>query len=202
MFWWLPDERGVWRKGEELRGLRNKNRGSSSQDGDVGRNPSLPCTTKRRIITNLKSINNQKCQKTQLHGTLRTKELKKKSPRTTRLVRWQTARAGSENLWWGSRLGGQGWLKAKLKLRADCGLWRLLWWEKLPVSYESPLESAPETSRQAALLPLWPLPHRQRSSAARRVALPWGIPKALLPYNNRSPKKDIGLRWKNRAKPQ
>ena len=76
-----------------------------------------------------------------------------------------------------------GLAERKLRLRADCGLWRLLWWEKLPVSYESPLESAPETSRQAALLPLWPLPHRQRSSAARRVALLWGIPKAPPPCN-------------------
>ena len=32
--------------------------GSSSQDGGVGRNPSLPCTTKRRITTTLKSVNN------------------------------------------------------------------------------------------------------------------------------------------------
>ena len=38
----------------------------------------LPCTTKRRITTNVKSINNQKHQKIKLHGTLTTKELKKK----------------------------------------------------------------------------------------------------------------------------
>ena len=38
----------------------------------------LPRTTKRRITTNLKSINNPKCQKVKLHGTLTTKELKKK----------------------------------------------------------------------------------------------------------------------------
>ena len=38
----------------------------------------LPRTTKRRITTNLKSINNQKCQKIKLHGTPTTKELKKK----------------------------------------------------------------------------------------------------------------------------
>ena len=42
---------------------------SSGQDGGVGRNSSFPCTTKRRITTNLKSINNQKCQKSKLHGT-------------------------------------------------------------------------------------------------------------------------------------
>ena len=50
----------------------------------------LPRTTKRRITTNLKSINNQKRQKIKLHGTLTTKELKKKSIRTTRPVRRRT----------------------------------------------------------------------------------------------------------------
>ena len=53
---------------------------SSGQDGGVGGNPLLLHTT------NLKSINNQKCQKIKLHGTPTTKELKKKSTRTTRLV--------------------------------------------------------------------------------------------------------------------
>ena len=33
---------------------------------------------KRRTTTNLKSVNNQKCQKIKLHGTPTTKELKKK----------------------------------------------------------------------------------------------------------------------------
>ena len=40
---------------------------------------SLLHITKRRITTNLKTINNQKCQKIKLHGTLTTKELKKHS---------------------------------------------------------------------------------------------------------------------------
>ena len=52
----------------------------------------LPCTTKRRITTNLKSINNQKCQKIKLHGTPTTMELKKQSNRTTRPVRRWTER--------------------------------------------------------------------------------------------------------------
>ena len=59
----------------------------SSQDGGIGGNPSLPRTTKRRITTNLKSINNQKCQKIKLDGTPTTKELKKQSTRPTRLKR-------------------------------------------------------------------------------------------------------------------
>ena len=72
---------------------------SSGQDGGIGRNPLLPHTTKRRITTNLKSINNQKCQKVKLHGTLTTKELKKKlTSKAADLVgrlrktarRWQT----------------------------------------------------------------------------------------------------------------
>ena len=50
---------------------------SLGQDGGIGRNPSLPRTTKRRITTNLKSINNQKCHKIKLYGTPTTKELKK-----------------------------------------------------------------------------------------------------------------------------
>ena len=56
----------------------------------------LPPTTKRRITTNLKSINNQKCQKIKLHGTLTTMELKKQSDRTTRWVRHQMERKHSE----------------------------------------------------------------------------------------------------------
>ena len=47
------------------------------EDGGVARNPLLPCTTKRRIKINLKSVNNQKCQKIKLHGTLTTTKLKK-----------------------------------------------------------------------------------------------------------------------------
>ena len=70
---------------------------SSSQDGNIGRKTLLPCTTKWRIITNLKSINNQKHQKIKLHGTPTTKELKKKSTRTTKLVR-RNMQAHSEKL--------------------------------------------------------------------------------------------------------
>ena len=62
-----------------------------SQDGGLGRNLSLPQTAKRRITTNLKSINNQKCQKIKLHGILTTRELKKESTRTTRQVRTHEA---------------------------------------------------------------------------------------------------------------
>ena len=75
---------------------------SSGQDGGVGRNPSLLHMTKRRITTNLKSVNNQKCQKIKLHGTLTTKELKKQSARPTRLVRQWMERTHS--------VGGAEWM--------------------------------------------------------------------------------------------
>ena len=37
-----------------------------------------PCTTKRRTTTNLKTKNNQNCQKIELYGSPTIKELKKK----------------------------------------------------------------------------------------------------------------------------
>ena len=45
----------------------------------------LPHTSKRRITTNVKTKINQNCQKTELCGSPRTKELKKKH--SSRLVR-------------------------------------------------------------------------------------------------------------------
>ena len=98
----------------------------------IGRNPLLPCTTKRRITTNLKSINNQKCHKIKLYGTPTTKELKKtiyQNNQTCKVADGGNPRQGS-----GPR--GQGWLNGKLRLRAACGLQRLPQWEKLPVSHE------------------------------------------------------------------
>ena len=62
-------------------------------------------------------------------------------------------------------------MDGKLRLRADCGLWQLPQWEKLPVSQECSVEL--ELSRESALFPLWPLPHREHNSTAKRVALPW-----------------------------
>ena len=50
----------------------------SSQDGDIGRYTSLPCTTKRRTTTILKTKNNQNLQKIKLHENLTAKEFKKK----------------------------------------------------------------------------------------------------------------------------
>ena len=43
----------------------------------MGRYALLPCTTKRRTTTNLKTKSNQNCQKIKLCGSLTTKEIKK-----------------------------------------------------------------------------------------------------------------------------
>ena len=50
----------------------------SGQDGGIDRYTLPPHITKRRTTTNLKTKNNQKCQKIKLYGSLTIKELKKK----------------------------------------------------------------------------------------------------------------------------
>ena len=62
----------------------NKRIGTCSQDGGIGKYTLPPCTTKRRTTTNLKTKNNQNCQKTELYGGPPPKELKKKH--SSRLV--------------------------------------------------------------------------------------------------------------------
>ena len=66
---------------------------SSSQDGGISRNPPLSSTAKRKITTNIKSINNQKHQN-QTAWNSNNQGIKKKSTRTTTPVRWWAARAG------------------------------------------------------------------------------------------------------------
>ena len=51
---------------------------TSSQDGGIGKYTLPPCTTKRGTTTNLKTKNNQNCQKIKLYGSPTTKQLKKK----------------------------------------------------------------------------------------------------------------------------
>ena len=46
--------------------------------GGVGRYTLPPCTTKRRMTTNLKTKNNQNWNKVQLYGSPKPKKLKKK----------------------------------------------------------------------------------------------------------------------------
>ena len=50
---------------------------TSGQDGGVGRYP-VPPRTNKRTTTNLKTKNNQNCQKIELYGSPTTKELKEK----------------------------------------------------------------------------------------------------------------------------
>ena len=108
---------------------------SSSQDGGVGRNLWLPHTTKRRITTNLKSINNQNHQKIKLHGTPTTKELKKKSTRTTRLVRRRTTQTNSEKLLKGSGPWGWGWLPSSVDCEGEADLRGKLRLREVAVDY-------------------------------------------------------------------
>ena len=140
----------------------------SGQDGGVGRNPSLPRTTKRRITTNLKSINNQKCQKIKLHGTPTTKEWKKESTRPTKLVRW----VDGENPQESCRLCGWGCPNRKWdsELTVDYwwGLQGLLQWEKPPFSQEGSLESGARAKQASCIVPSLAPP----TQTARRVALP------------------------------
>lgn len=56
--------------------------GSSSQEGDIGRNTLFPLTTKKRTTTNLKTINDENYQNIKLHGTPIIKELNKHSSRS------------------------------------------------------------------------------------------------------------------------
>ena len=72
-----------------------RNSGSSSQDGGIGRNPSPPCTTKRRKTTNIKSINNQKGQKNQTSWNSNNQRIKQSNRTTGPLRRW-TERNRSE----------------------------------------------------------------------------------------------------------
>ena len=72
------------------------------QDGGIGRNVLLPHTTKRRITTNLKTMNNQNFQDIKLHGSPTTKELNKHSSRPVlqaELGSW----VGGKDPWQGGR---------------------------------------------------------------------------------------------------
>ena len=120
-----------------------------------------------------------------LLGTLTTKKLKKRSTRTTRLVRTHgVGRGGWKTLQRGNRPFRRSWLRKVTdqvggacwwgnRLRAHCGLQWLPWWESLPVSQDSSVESGLQPSRRAALFLLWLLTHRPHHSTLRRFALPW-----------------------------
>ena len=84
--------------------------GVPGQDGGIGRYTSLLHAAKRRILTNLKTKNNQSCQKIKLYGSLTTKELKKKH--SSRLVgRGEMGSQGREDMQQGGswRTGWARW---------------------------------------------------------------------------------------------
>ena len=154
-----------------------RNRRSSSQDGGVGRNPSLPCTNKRRIITNLKSINKQKSQKIKLQGTLTTKKSKKKINQNN-----QSSKAADHTVWLRktgvtrqtlgvglaaelSGMCGRDWLK---------GTQRWLWAMEVAVVGEAPSltqESIEKCARDEQSVPSLDLPP-QAAQQGRKEGLP------------------------------
>ena len=79
---------------------RRSGRQTAGQDGGIGRNTVPPRTTQRRTTTNLKTKNNQNCQKIELYGSSTTKELNKRH--SFRLV--GEAETGS----WGGKDSQQG----------------------------------------------------------------------------------------------
>ena len=159
----------IWNKAE-----------SSGQDKGVGRNPSFPYTTKRRITTNLKSINNQKCQKIKLHGTPTTKKLKKKSTRTTRPVRTHGV-GGAACSKVVDHEGGAGGGETE----TQSSLWTTavaVVGETLSLTWDF-LGKWARDEQASCIVPSLALPYRQCLRAARRAAQAWRIPKALPPYN-------------------
>ena len=128
----------------------------SSQDGGTGRYTLLPRTTKKRTTTNLKTKNNQNCQKIELDGNPTTKELKRKH--SFMLVGGKEMGSGSRedgkqgSSWrlgshihvkinWEEQLRsetdhatqGPSMWKKSLKTSSCKNLW-VLWWVALPAS--------------------------------------------------------------------
>ena len=79
---------------------KNIHRDTSGKDGGIGRYTLLPRTTTKRTTMNLKTKNNQNCQKIELYGIPTTKELKKKH--SSRPV------GGAEIGSWGGEASQQG----------------------------------------------------------------------------------------------
>ena len=104
---------------------------TSGQDGGIGRYTLPPTTTKRRT-TNLKTKNNQNCQKIELYESPTTKELKKKHSFTL-VEGWRWAHGsgrGEDSRQWGWWLGdwdkqGSGW-----RTRVGQARWARLGWAR------------------------------------------------------------------------
>ena len=97
---------------------------TSSQNGGIGRHTVPPRTTKRRTITNLKTKNNQNCQKIELYGSPTPKELKKKH--SPRLVGGVEMGSWSERTSSRATAGGPGPVSWQ---PADWARWWLADWE-------------------------------------------------------------------------
>ena len=91
------------------------------QDRGMGRYTVSPCTTKRRATTNLKTKNNQNCQKIELYGSLTTRELKKKH--SSRLVGGaEMGSRGEEDVWQdGSWWTGRFHIHVQISLEEQLG---------------------------------------------------------------------------------
>ena len=70
-----------------------------------------PCTTKRRTATNLKTKNNQNCQKIKLYRSPTTKDLKNKH--SSRLIGVVEMGRWSREDWWRG-LAARQWLEDQL----------------------------------------------------------------------------------------
>ena len=142
-------------------GYKKSHKGSSSPDGGIGRNALLPCTTKKRITTNLKTINNQNCQKIKLHGCPTTKKLKKHSSRPV-------GGCGDSH-----HRGGAGWLGNQRLKTSSCkilwGLWRQ---QELPFSQESSLESGAKAEWASGIVPSDPSPRDSATTEQRQLLRP------------------------------
>ena len=92
---------------------------TSSQDGGVGRHTVPPCTTKRKTTTNLKTKNNQNCQKIELYGNPTTKDLKEKH--SSRLVGGAETGGQAERTQGKVAAGGPGQARLQLASKAVVG---------------------------------------------------------------------------------
>ena len=78
----------------------------------------------------------------------------------------------------------------------------MLWWKKLPVSHEC-VEKWTRDQQTSCIVPSLAPPPQAGHSTARKVALPWGIPKVPPPYNvelNRGPKQRNRAKMKEQSK--
>ena len=129
---------------------------SSSQDGGISRNTLFPFTTKRRITTNLRTLNSQNFQEIKLHGTPTTNKLNKHSSSPVGGMEMAAKLRGHVAVQQLEDWVGEAWLadwETRLKMPRCKKLWALWRWEKLPVSQESSLESGTRVEQVSSIVP-------------------------------------------------